>query len=121
MRYAQATDGREVSHLLLYSVGTETIIEYLLPLGINLRKGIVIQIDGVNFPTEALSCDTPGCVGFAPLTPELLERLKAGKALKLAFSPRGSDQFYSFDYSLIGFTAQYDAFVAGGSEAPEPQ
>ena len=39
-------DGKPVNHLALYKVGDAVVVEYLLPLRINLQKGIFLVMDG---------------------------------------------------------------------------
>lgn len=123
--FTQIKDGRLVTRLLIYKVGKKTVMEYLVPLGVNLQKGILLQIDGRQaFPTQSLYCEAPGCVGFTPLSPDLLAQLKRGALLKLAFYPHAGSSFYAFNYALDGFAAQYAAFLAGKAPAatlqPEP-
>lgn len=120
--FTQIKDGQLVTRLLIYKVGKKTVMEYLVPLGVNLQKGILLQIDGKPaFPTQSLYCEAPGCVGFAPLSPDLLAQLKRGEQLKLAFSPHAGSTFYAFDYPLDGFSAQYTTFLSGVVPAEKPQ
>jgi len=114
----QKGHGKLITRLLIYKVGKQTVMEYLVPLGVNLQKGIVVQIDGKwTFPTLALYCNAPGCVGYASLSQEVVRQMKRGALLKLVFSPRGSSQYLAFDYSLEGFTAQYAGFLTGRTPA----
>ncbi|MDR7033606.1 invasion associated locus B family protein [Mesorhizobium sp. BE184] len=120
--FTQTNSGQLVTRLLIYKVGKKIVVEYLVPLGVNLQKGILLQIDGKPaFPTQSLYCEAPGCVGFAPLSPDLLAQLKRGAQLKLAFSPHAGSTFYAFDYPLDGFSAQYAAFLSGVVPAEKPQ
>ncbi|MER8825913.1 invasion associated locus B family protein [Mesorhizobium sp. M0938] len=115
---SQIRDGKLITRLLIYKVGERVVIEYLVPLGVNLQKGVVVQIDEKrNFPTRALYCDASGCVGYASLSPDLVLQMKRGASLKLAFSPRTSSQYFAYDYSLDGFAAGYAGFLAGRNQA----
>lgn len=122
MKYAQAADGRDVTRLLVYKVGKQPVVEYLVPLGVDLQRGVFLQVDGkYTVLTAPLYCDAPGCVGYARLTPELLDHLKRGRLLRLAFSPHGGKDFYGYTYPLDGFTVQYGAFLKGAVPPPAGQ
>lgn len=116
----QTLDGRLITRLLIYKVGRRTLLEYLVPLRVNLQKGIILQIDGKrNFPTSPLYCDAPGCIGYAALTDDLLAMMKKGARLRVVFSPLNDERHLAFDYSLRGFTTQYTGFAAGREPATD--
>ena len=107
-------DGKPVSHLALYKVGDSVVLEYLLPLRVNLQKGIFLVVDGKKrFATNALYCDAPGCVGYAPATAELVASLQRGADLRLVFAMQGDTRVFLFAYPLTGFTATYRDWKAG--------
>lgn len=110
MRIAQSEDNREITRILIYRVGGKTLLEYMVPLKINLQRGITIKIADQIFATTSLYCDVSGCIGYALLDKKLLQAMKQGAQLQLAFSPHGDNNFYSFDYTLEGFSVAYETF-----------
>lgn len=105
--------------LIIYTVGTQPIVEYLLPLRINLLKGVILFVDEKQrFATQPLYCDAPGCVGFAPLTTELLAALRRGGKVELVFTMQGDGRTFAFPFSLIGFAKCHEAWRAGDPTAP---
>lgn len=117
LSYTQSNDDEVVTRILIYEVGGRTVLEYLVPLRIDLQKGIALRIDGEMFPTKLLYCDAPGCVGFAVLGDGLLARMKAGATLGVVFSPHDRKRAYAFEYSLQGFTAAWRRFASREADA----
>lgn len=100
------------SRVLIYDVGDLTILEYIVPLGIGLKTGIVVQVDGVHsFPTQMLVCRPTGCMGYLKLDERIVGLFKAGAKFTLAFENYSDKKFYSYRYSLMGFTAAYNIFI----------
>jgi invasion protein IalB len=57
------------------------------PLGMNLKSGIELQLDGSKFAQAAYSsCLNTGCVAEVPLTDAMYASLQKGKSLSLSFS-----------------------------------
>ncbi|WP_063465792.1 invasion associated locus B family protein [Ectothiorhodospira sp. BSL-9] len=82
------------------------IIEVLLPLGLDLRAGIVMQVDdGDEYNAPFLTCFEQGCLTARTLDPELEEAMRAGTNMRVGFRPFNSEQILVADVSLMGFTA----------------
>lgn len=83
----------------------QRVMQFLLPLGLDLRPGIVMQIDeGEEFKSGFLTCVQEGCLVAFPLDDSRLQQMRAGKALKLGFRPFNTDQTLVIEASLMGFT-----------------
>lgn len=81
-------------------------MEFALPLGMDLRAGMVIQIDqGDEITFGYTTCVPKGCAGVLPLDQERFAVLKAGNTARLGFLPFGGDQVQVLELSLKGFTA----------------
>jgi invasion protein IalB len=81
----------------------------ILPLGILLRAGVTMQIDGgAAIPLEVERCERQGCRIERLIEPDLMSRLKAGTKATVffdAFDPQGKRQRLGVPISLLGFTA----------------
>ena len=80
------------------------VVAYIsLPLGVNLRNGLAIAVDGNQVAQSLFDfCDQAGCHAALPLTADVQGKLKAGKALQLAAFVGEEQQTMSF--SLSGVT-----------------
>ncbi|WP_231373441.1 invasion associated locus B family protein [Thioalkalivibrio sp. ALE19] len=88
------------------SEGDRHVMELLLPLGVDLRPGIVMQVDeGEERNAGFVTCIQQGCVAATELTDEMLAELRGGRELNVGFRPLQSEQVLVFDVSLMGFTA----------------
>lgn len=79
-----------------------------LPLGVFLRPGIALQIDGgeqKNYPYER--CDPSGCVAGVPMTEALVAAFKAGNKAVITF--HNGQKPIPLPVSLNGFTAGFDS------------
>jgi invasion protein IalB len=109
----QATDddGRPIMAVAVGTVpGTSDLgLLIMLPLGILLPAGVALQVDGgAEVPLEVQRCERQGCRIERLIEPELLNRLKAGRAAKVFFGaldPQGQVQRVNVPVSLLGFTA----------------
>jgi hypothetical protein len=99
-------DGKPVNHLALYKVGDAVVVEYLLPLRINLQKGIFLVMDGKTRFT------TPPCFAM-PQAPSAMCRPRPSLWLAFSAAPicslcspmQGDNRVFSFAYPLASFTA----------------
>jgi len=90
----------------LTRVGAERILELALPLGMDLRAGLVMQLDGAEeFTLGYTTCVPQGCASVLPVSDELRSGLKAGAKAKLGFRLFGTRQTQVVELSLSGFTA----------------
>jgi invasion protein IalB len=79
-----------------------------LPLGLNLQAGAKLQVDdgkGVDLPIQ--TCENRGCYATVPVSPEVLNALRAGKQLKIVFQDLAKETI-AIPMSLADFTAAYD-------------
>ncbi len=95
--FLQATVRRE---------GDQHIIEILVPLGVDLRPGIRMQVDDAGEEMDAgyVTCVQQGCVAGRELNSEQMSALRGGQALTVAFRALHQEQPFVFDVSLMGFT-----------------
>ena len=92
--------------------GKELYTIMMLPLGLNLQSGVVMQADGgESTPLTIQTCTNDGCRSVAPVSNELLWGLRQGKRLKVGFVPFGGTQTVVVEASLTGFTAAYKALI----------
>lgn len=96
------------SRLLLTSVSKiddQLFMQLLLPLGLDLRSGIVIKIDeGEEVVVGFLSCLQEGCLVVLPLDQTLLAAMRAGQIAKVGFRPFNTSETVVLEMSLKGFT-----------------
>lgn len=79
------------------------------PPGILLPPGLTLSIDGkMTITLPYRTCTQQVCEAVHPLTGEIIEALKSGKAAKVTVSPLEGEP-RSFEMSLRGFTAAFDA------------
>ena len=103
-------DGR-LYELLARGVLQAEIVEFKTPLGLDLRKGVVLLVDRrQRFATDLLTCKAEGCVGFAPMTTELLRALAGGSELEVVWTDNDTDRQQSYAFSLVGFVRSYNTF-----------
>jgi invasion protein IalB len=79
-----------------------------LPLGLNLQTGAKLQVDdGKSVELPIQTCENRGCYASVPVSPEMLNALRAGKQLKVVFQDLGKETI-AIPMSLADFTATYD-------------
>ncbi|WP_019594321.1 invasion associated locus B family protein [Thioalkalivibrio sp. ALM2T] len=95
--FLQATVRRE---------GDRHVIEVLVPLGVDLRPGIRMQVDDAGEELDAgyVTCVQQGCVAGRELNSQQMSALRGGQALTVAFRALHQEQPFVFDVSLMGFT-----------------
>ena len=83
-----------------------------LPLGINLTKKPLVQIDGKNILNLSASyCDNKvGCATNSPINDEVLKLLKSGNVLNLIAEIYGTKKNINIKLPLKGFTKSYNSF-----------
>lgn len=102
----QDGETRPLLRSTLTQVQDNRFIEFALPLGMDLRSGLVLQIDEgdeINFGFS--TCVPQGCAGVLPLNDDLFTALKAGNSARLGFRAFGNEQVQVLDISLSGLTA----------------
>lgn len=84
------------------------IVFVQLPLGLNLQAGVKLQVDeGRSFDLPILTCENRGCYASVPLSPDMLNAMKAGKQLKTIFQDMAKETI-AIPLPLTDFTATYD-------------
>lgn len=84
-------------------------LQYTIPLGVDLERGIQLSIDdGEKFETTMSSCTSYGCTGRLDLTPEIIESMKQGNALRIFFVRPSVQRIFLIPFKLEGFTAGFE-------------
>jgi invasion protein IalB len=79
-----------------------------LPLGLNLPAGAKLQVDdGKVVDLQIQTCENRGCYSNMPVSPELLNALKSGKQLKVAFQNLNKEVI-TIPMPLADFAAAYE-------------
>ncbi|CAM3803292.1 invasion associated locus B family protein [Vreelandella rituensis] len=103
------------SRLLLASVlrngdDAPPILELLLPLGLDVSSGIVMQIDdGDEVRVPFATCLEQGCYAILPIEGNLMDTMRSGNVIRIGFRPFNARQTHAVEVSLIGFTAATNA------------
>ncbi len=101
-------EGEKRSRILsasLSKIKDQLVLQLVLPLGVDLRPGIVIRIDESEEQRLGYTtCVADGCVVLTPLNDTLYAGMKAGKTMKVGFRPFNSEQTLVVEVSLSGFT-----------------
>lgn len=99
------------SKILIYRVGDAIILEYTIPLGIDIRRGVNLVVDRTqSIPTDILTCRANGCVGFQVISNRLLQTLAAGSELDVAYVSADTNRDLRETFSLVGFTRSFQSF-----------
>lgn len=81
-------------------------MEIVLPLGLDVRPGIVLQVDSrEEFNAPFLTCVQQGCVAGFLVSDEQFAAMRAGQVLRVGFRPFNADRVFVVESSLRGFTA----------------
>lgn len=79
-----------------------------LPLGLNLQAGAKLQVDeGKSLDLPVQTCENRGCYASVPISPDMLNAMRAGKQLKVVFQDLAKETI-AIPLSLVDFTATYD-------------
>ena len=106
LNVTQDDQTRPLLRATLSRVPDGRFLEIALPLGMDLRAGLVIQVDNGDELTFGYStCVAQGCAAVLPVDDSLLSVLRAGNKARLGFRPFGSTQTQVVELSLSGFTA----------------
>lgn len=111
MTYENVRDNAVRSKILIYRVGDAIILEYTIPLGIDIRRGVNLVVDRTQtIPTDILTCRAEGCVGFQVVSNRLLQTLAAGGELDIAYVSADTNRNLRETFSLVGFTRSFQSF-----------
>ena len=98
--YLQATVRRD---------GDSHVIEVLLPLGVDLRPGVRMQVDDdETIGADFITCVQQGCVAGRELEAGQFRAMRGGQQMSVGFWPLHAEQPMAFDVSLMGFTDASD-------------
>jgi invasion protein IalB len=79
-----------------------------LPLGLSLPGGAKLQVDdGKTVELQIQTCESRGCYASAPIAPDALAALKAGKQLNVTFQTLGKETI-KVPMPLTDFAVAYD-------------
>jgi invasion protein IalB len=79
-----------------------------LPLGLNLPAGAKLQVDdGKVIDLQIQTCENRGCYSNTPVSAEMLNALKSGKQLKVAFQNLNKEVI-TIPMPLADFAAAYE-------------
>jgi invasion protein IalB len=82
------------------------LMEVVLPLGLDVRPGIVLQVDERDeFNAPFLTCVQQGCVAGFLVDDATFAAMRAGQLLRIGFRPFNADRVFVVEASLRGFTA----------------
>ncbi|WP_158091231.1 invasion associated locus B family protein [Thalassospira mesophila] len=83
-----------------------SILTMQLPLGVDLRPGIVIKVDdGSEMKVLYGKCTNAGCDAALVMSDDMVNAMKAGATLFVGFRAWGNEQTQVIKASLTGFTA----------------
>ena len=105
------TVGRVLRLNVIYSAVDDSskrapFLSIQVPMGVDLRPGLVFQIDRAKeMQLQFLRCTTQGCDASVRLKKNILRRLKVGNELKVGFRQWGATKVSVVSASLKGFTA----------------
>jgi len=106
---SQAIVDEDNDPVMQVSVGPlegETAMVIYLPLGIDLRPGILFRVgDRLQREFRFQVCLPQGCRVIARVDEEMLTAMRAGSNYQVAIRPFGSEQVGILEGSLMGFTA----------------
>lgn len=103
-------EGDPVMQVSVGRVDAESVIVIHLPLGLDLRYGILLEI-GQNLQRELpyQVCLPEGCRVVGRADDEILAAMRAGRTFEVVLVPFGANQPVVIQGSLMGFTAGYRA------------
>jgi len=103
-------DGVPVMQVSIGRVNSDPVMVIYLPLGLDLRPGMLFQIgDQVRREFPYQTCLPQGCRVVAPVDTEMLQAMRSGSSFRVGVKTLGSDKVGVIEGSLLGFTAGYTA------------
>jgi invasion protein IalB len=100
-------------HLARAPSGEGHQLVVVLPLGVTVPSGIVVQVDEAKRNVAFTQCLPGGCVAPVALDAALLELLKSGKEARVAVVDR-TGQTVAVPFSLKGFDAAFEKMESHG-------
>ena len=102
--------GEPVMQIMVGRIEGENVMVVYLPLGIDLRPGMLFQIGDTlqrEFPFQ--TCLPNGCRVVARVDSEMLAAMRSGANFLVGVRPLESDRVAVIEGSLMGFTAGFRA------------
>jgi len=109
----QKKAGKVLGVTILYITNQKTgerepHMNLMLPLGVDLRAGVVFRVDQKKeTQLRYLTCTQRGCETALPVGDKLLESMLDGREMQVGFRGWGSQQTSVVKVSLIGFTRAF--------------
>lgn len=103
-------EGEPVMQISLGRLEDDNVMVIYLPLGLDLRPGILFQVEEKvrrEFPFQ--TCLPNGCRVVAPVDEEMLTAMRTGSQFVVGIKTLGSDRVGVIEGSLMGFTAGFRA------------
>lgn len=103
-------EGDPVMQISLGRLEGDNVMVIYLPLGLDLRPGILFQVEDKvrrEFPFQ--TCLPNGCRVVAPVDEEMLTAMRTGNQFLVGLKTLGSDRVGVIEGSLMGFTAGFKA------------
>lgn len=98
--------GRVLEVVLRVYDAQRHVMEIVLPVGLDLRAGIVLQVDdGQEVNAPFLTCLQQGCLVAMLVEAEMLAAMRRGRVMRVGFRPFNAEQVLVLEVSLRGFTA----------------
>ena len=104
--------GQRLLTVIAGNIGMDNsrLLFFSMPLGIYLPAGMAFNIDGGNERMlQVHTCVADGCNANINLDDEMLESLKKGQQIKVAFLDAGNQKQITVDVSLQGFRNAFDS------------
>ena len=111
----QKQSGKILGVTILYVTNQKTgerepHMNLMLPLGVDLRAGVVFRVDKqAETQLRFLTCTDRGCETALPVSDKMLENMLDGREMQVGFRGWGSQQTSVVKVSLIGFTRAFSA------------
>jgi invasion protein IalB len=109
----QGEQSQRVLQAIVTRQGDQRLLEIIVPLGIDLRPGLLIQVD--ENPVGAmpyLTCNAAGCITLINLDDAVWQQLRVGQKAKMGIRGVGQAENTVLELSLKGFTAASNALMA---------
>ncbi len=91
-------------------IDDERIMVIYLPLGLDLRPGILFQVgDGLQREFPFQTCLPNGCRVIARVDQEMLAAMRGGTSFRVGVKTVESDRAAAIEGSLMGFTAGFNS------------
>lgn len=108
------SDSSVAARLSVFNLRGQFILQYTIPLGVDISRGIQIAIDGEQpIPTRLINCTGSGCIGTIDLNPDFIQSMKQGINLNILFTGADTQDTFAISFSLSGFTVSFTELVKG--------